>query len=143
MNINELEKKHNARKITGHVSAMMRMSLADFPFKSYFLHGNINDELRYIQASSENSEYILFFIPKSWGLGEHDLTAGSNIIRFEPGMGLPNDPEWWYAQRGKLFITDISETSFSGNFSCYRHTDNDRPALMGGTFNVNFNEMKE
>ncbi|MGY3176196.1 hypothetical protein ACVWYU_005625 [Pseudomonas sp. TE12234] len=141
MNIKELDKKHNVRKMTGHVSAMMKMSIADFRFESYFLHGNTNNEHRYINASSQNGEHILFVIPAGWGQGPHILTPDSNVIRFEPGKGLPNDPESWYAQRGELFITNTSETSFSGTFNCYRYTNEDKPALIGGTFMINFTSI--
>jgi hypothetical protein len=139
MNSKDRDKKHSAQSMEGRVAASMSLVHATRPFDSYFLYGNSNSEHRYINASSQNSDLILFIIPASWGLGPHDLKSHPGVIRFEPSAGFPND--WsWSAQRGEIFITDISDTNFEGRFVCYESADDseDKPGLTGGNFKIDF-----
>ena len=140
MNREELDKKYSAKTISGKVAATMSLVNATRNFESYNLSGNANSEHRYINASSQNSDYILFIIPATWGVGSHDLKAHSDVIRFEPSAGFPND--WsWAAKRGEIFITDIDPENFSGSFVCYENATEgeDKPGLLGGNFKINFN----
>jgi hypothetical protein len=103
------------------------------------LYGNSNPEHRYINASSQNTDYIVFKIPATWGLGRHDLKSHPEVIRFERSAGFPND--WpWSAQRGVICITDISDKNFEGWFVCYESADDseDKPGLIDGKFKIDF-----
>ena len=139
MNIKKPAQKHDKQPMNGKVAAVMRLVHAERTFESYFLYGDSNPEHRYINASSQNSDYILFKIPASWGLGPHDLKSHPGVIIFEPSAGFPND--WpWSAQRGEIFITDISDKNFEGRFVCYESADDseDKPGLIGGNFKIDF-----
>lgn len=140
MNIKKPAQKHDKQPMNGKVAAVMRLVNAERTFESYFLYGDSNPEHRYINASSQNSDYIVFTIPATWGLGPHDLKSHPKVIKFEPSLGFPNDPESWYAQRGEVFITDISDKNFEGRFTCYGNPidGEDKPALIGGTFKIDF-----
>jgi hypothetical protein len=143
MNIEDLDKQNNAHPMDGHVAATMDLLIAPHPFKSHSLHGNSTSEHRYINASSENSDYILFIIPASWGKGPHDLKNNPGVIRFEPSKGFPNDSAW-EAQRGEILITDSSNNNFSGEFYCYESPNDSvkKPALLEGSFKIDFTSAK-
>lgn len=131
MNIKELDKEHKAQEMQGKVAARMAMDI-NRPYESLFIYGSINNNLRYINSSNRNSDFILFFIPTDWKKGLHTLTTESKVIRFEPSLGHPTQPEVWTAVRGEVFITDDSDSNFSGAFYCYKNLDRDNPALLGG-----------
>lgn len=140
MNVKDFDKKYNAKKMDGQVGASMKLKTLEKPFESHALHGSLSSELRYINATSKDGYFILFFIPTDWGTGRHVLDPHSEVIKFESGKELPPERSW-YAQRGEILITDISDNNFQGTFVCYESSDTtkDRPALTGGNFRINFN----
>ena len=143
MNRADLDKKFNAKAMNGHVAASMDLKTIQRPFDMHSIHGESNSEFRYINATSKDGFYILFIIPTDWGLGPHVLTPNSKVIKFESGTGFPSERSW-DAERGEIFITDISDNNFKGTFVCYESSDitKERPALKGGTFQIDFTSGK-
>lgn len=139
MNIKKPAQKPDKQSMNGKVAAMMRLVHSERKFESNFLYGNSNPEHRYINASSPNTDYIVFKIPATWGLGRHDLKSHPEVINFEPSAGFPNDSPW-SAQRGVICITDISDKNFEGWFVCYKSADDseDKPGLIDGEFKIDF-----
>ncbi|MBV7567909.1 hypothetical protein [Pseudomonas sp. PDM27] len=140
MNVKDFDKKYNAKKMDGAVRASMKLENLEKPFDFHSLYGSLSSELRYINATSTDGYLILFFIPISWGKGSHVLEPHSEVIKFEPGKEIPPE-RLWYAQRGKISITDSTDNNFQGTFVCYESSDTtkERPALTEGKFRINFN----
>ena len=145
MNINELDKKHNAQAVNGNVAARVEIGTElSYIYTSVMVRGSITDDnLRYIFSTSEGGDFVRFLIPTDWKKGPHTLTAESQVIMFEPGRLHPLPSGRWTAVRGEVFITDDSNSNFSGTFHCYQYSNEEIPALMGGNFNVDFTSISQ
>ncbi|KPG95173.1 hypothetical protein AEQ67_21495 [Pseudomonas sp. RIT-PI-q] len=140
MNREDLDKKFNAKLRKGDVAASMKLKRSDREFKSYEVHGDAISEFRYINATSEGGFFILFLIPIDWGVDTYDLKSHPEVITVERGLTMPPETSW-KAKRGEIFITDSSNNNFTGKFHCYEDEE-DRPALLGGTFKIDFTSAK-